>query len=80
MSEYIVCVDDLEESYYRYRDIKPDTVFGHRLREEIVRCRDCKFGVDGGKYCAEGCADSWDWRNVEPNGFCAWGERKEVDE
>ena len=44
---------------------------------EIVRCRDCKFGVDGGKYCAEGCADSWDWRNVEPYGFCAWGERKE---
>lgn len=45
-------------------------------REEIVRCRDCKFGVDGGKYCAEGCADSWDWRNVEPDGFCAWGERR----
>lgn len=45
-------------------------------REPIVRCKDCKFGVDGGKYCAEGCADSWDWRNVEPDGFCAWGERK----
>ena len=44
---------------------------------EIVRCRDCKFGIDGGKYCAEGCADSWDWRNVEPDGFCAWGERRQ---
>lgn len=50
----------------------------HR-KEEIVRCRDCKFGVDGGKYCAESCADSWDWRNVEPDGFCAWAYRKEVD-
>ena len=43
----------------------------------IARCRDCKFSVDNGKYCAEGCADSWDWRNVEPDGFCAWGERRE---
>ena len=48
-----------------------------KQREEIVRCRDCKYGIDGGKYCAENCADSWDWRNVEPDGFCAWGERKE---
>lgn len=45
---------------------------------EIVRCGDCEFGVDGGKYCAEGCADSWDWRNVEPDGFCAWGERRDA--
>lgn len=43
---------------------------------KVVRCRDCKFGVDGGEYCAEDCADSWDWRNVEPDGFCAWGERR----
>lgn len=50
---------------------------GARLGGQIVRCRDCKFGVDGGKYCAEGCADSWDWRNAEPDGFCAWGERSD---
>ena len=49
---------------------------GTELHERIVRCRDCKFGVDGGEYCAEDCADSWDWRCVEPDGFCAWGERK----
>lgn len=65
MSEYIYGTDGHE---------------GHWLTgEEIVRCRDCKFGVDGGKYCAEGCADSWDWRNVEPDGFCAWGEREDGD-
>lgn len=51
---------------------KSITLFG----VPIVRCRDCKFGVDGGEYCAEDCADSWDWRCVEPDGFCAWGERK----
>lgn len=49
---------------------------GTELHERIVRCKDCKFGVDGGEYCAEDCADSWDWRCVEPDGFCAWGERK----
>lgn len=47
------------------------------LNSEIVRCRDCKYGIDGGEYCAEDCADSWDWRCVEPDGFCAWGERRE---
>ena len=103
MSEYIVSVDDLEESYYRYTDIKPETVFGHRLREEIVRCRDCKhlddseykrwdssltecygepplfcdllsfneWRMDGGRLVVETT-----FAEVEPNGFCAWGERR----
>lgn len=65
MSEYIIeCEYDSDEGW----------IPGEH-REEIVRCGDCEFGVDGGKYCAEGCADSWDWRNVEPDGFCAWGKR-----
>lgn len=59
-------------------DTSIEATFLHKQkREEIVRCRDCKYGIDGGEYCAEDCADSWDWRCVEPNGFCAWGERKE---
>ena len=72
MTEYI-----FREVHYGYTD---GTALGRTLekQEEIVRCRDCKFGVDGGKYCAEGCADSWDWRNVEPDGFCAWGIREAV--
>ena len=63
------------------------------VREEIVRCRDCEHArimrpLDwrAGKpstvieewHCqwhsnAEGASD------IEPDGFCAWGERKEVD-
>lgn len=74
MSEYIFNVPDSNQpiagdSAVYYPDERDDPMI---VREEIVRCRDCKFGVDGGKYCAEGCADSWDWRNVEPDGFCAW--------
>ena len=63
MSEYIVCPhchNPLSQSEY----------------VKVVRCRDCKYGIDGGEYCAENCADSWDWRNVEPDGFCAWGVKQ----
>ena len=39
-----------------------------RRCEEIVRCRDCKFKDEPWN-----CAAPY---YVEPNGFCAWGERK----
>lgn len=55
------------------------------LHEPIVRCRDCKY------YDDEPDLESSDpecWRDPEhrgqsvwtsPNGFCAWGERREED-
>lgn len=81
MSEYIVCVDDLEESYYKCTDIKPETVFGHRLREQIVRCRDCKHydphpTDDGVCFLPDGDGGFAYWE-VEPDGFCAWSKRRE---
>ena len=82
MIEYIVEVSDLEEFYYKYSDFKPKTVFGHRLRGEIVRCRDCiRFanyepGSEIGT-CDLGLEDTGLYSIVEPNGFCAWGERTE---
>lgn len=46
-------------------------------REEVVRCRDCEhyYGVING--CDE-FGDKWsgEYANVEPDGFCAWGERR----
>ena len=47
-------------------------------REEIVRCRDCKDYRASDATC-----HSWQWHNweaaieVEPDGFCSFGERKE---
>lgn len=42
---------------------------------EVVRCRDCAYYEDTGNctlhYLADGCLGE-----VEPNGFCKWGERK----
>jgi hypothetical protein len=80
MSEYIVEVSDLEESYYKYSDVKPETVFGHRLRERIVRCRDCEYGIhffhhdDERWQCTNEMLEGLD---VFSDFFCAWGERKE---
>jgi hypothetical protein len=56
-------------------------------REEIVRCRDCKYMFDWAydrmlcKMWADGGMDD-DAKNVlyptvEPDGFCAWGKRRE---
>lgn len=42
------------------------------IREEIVRCRDCKhYGL--GRRCG------WSKRFVTPDGFCAWAERRTND-
>ena len=65
-----------------------------KLREEIVRCRDCKHGHEviwpqswnlpaDWLDCHGELVETWDYYNdeemmnpVEPDGFCAWGERK----
>ena len=73
MTEYIINVDD-----YGYAIHLP------YLREEIVRCRDCAFFVAdvstvdvNGNVIATGniCDFTELWAN--PNGFCAWGERRD---
>ena len=49
------------------------------LRERIVRCRDCKRSFDecsGYLYCGRRPGHCFETR---ADGFCAWGERKEVD-
>lgn len=49
--------------------------------EPIVRCRDCKY-YD--RYPNDYVCVCYRFDNeqpiVEPDGFCAWGERKEVNE
>ena len=52
--------------------------------EEIVRCRDCKHCNDEGIHTpAYFCLNDHFVRPsyampTEPNGFCAWGERRDV--
>jgi hypothetical protein len=53
--------------FYEIRD-KLDTLL------EVVRCEDCKFALDveSKKVCIKGI----NWRAVEPNHFCSYGERR----
>lgn len=52
-------------------------------RDGIVRCRDCKHGLKGGTLCmffaawepiAGGDEHAETPADVEPDGFCAWGD------
>lgn len=54
-------------------------------REEIVRCRDCKYYgcYDGSTWCSRTYEQVpggvYDYQTVKPEGFCAWGEREEIE-
>ena len=63
MSEYIIC--------------DPQHLEGHDQREEIVRCRDCKhcFETWSGYECER---FSGEYHRAEPDGFCAWAERRDT--
>jgi hypothetical protein len=61
MSEYIYGTDDREGHWF--------------TGEEIVRCKVCEFEMNG--YCSR--PDEWIkelWFPIEPDGFCAWAERR----
>ena len=66
MSEYVV-----EEP--------SDSSASWRVRESIVRCRDCKrFAVDQSEheYRSGWWCHRWNTDMVKPDGYCAWGERR----
>jgi hypothetical protein len=48
--------------------------FIRESREEIVRCRDCRWYEDGTCYQPDGDGGLLYWER-EPDGFCAWGEK-----
>ena len=55
---------------------------GERQRDavEVVRCRDCeRFAVDQSDhdYRSGWWCHRWNTDMVKPDGFCAWGERRE---
>lgn len=69
MSEYIIDWD---------MGLVIDTFSKNNLREEIVRCRNCKeFAFGSDEYATVDWCDYWTAYVESPDGFCAWGERKE---
>lgn len=82
MSEYIVNIPSiLNRDGVYYPDERNDPM---PVDEEIVRCRDCARFVPQGTYRFNSGAVNKDTCEVirgfvvqiDPNGFCAWGERK----
>lgn len=77
MAEYIV---DYELIPLKWRD--GYGLSDIDLTEEIVRCRDCKYAVDNDWFGYLQCNRPPDGDGgclrvpTEPDGFCAWGERK----
>lgn len=82
MSEYIVDgavpnhtvrVEDEREVYWHMTHLP--------VREEIVRCRDCKHcrRDDSRWYCSELMFDiDFVTSSTPPDGFCAWAERRDA--
>lgn len=67
MSEYIITDEQIAENR---------RLHGKKLlvMPEIVRCRDCRFSLAHGN----GCGRNQDIYDVEPDGFCAWAERRDA--
>ena len=89
MAEYVMDYDGWAEGIPIGEYLKVRDAMHARKREEIVRCRDCKHarvfhplnpitGVPAGIEVWR-CEHFWnadELPEVEPDGFCAWGERK----
>lgn len=68
MSEYIIEIPDYVPPF----DPAARAV---SLGEEVVRCRDCYYCTDSPAWPGANECDFIN-RGVEPDGFCAWGERR----
>ena len=56
--------------------IDGELTFAYGTKEQIVRCRECRFAVEDAEWCRfEHETLGVMWRRVKPEGFCAWGER-----
>lgn len=84
MSEYIVDVGDADELHFAAFQKRAEFCFGYPVREEIVRCRDCKFYILDEFDEAE-CHQFTDYYDQpvhwpESDGFCAWGKRRDGEQ
>ena len=88
MTEYIVSVSDEQAAQLIEQfGIEGCTLGGFQITGEVVRCRDCEGArhyhpfVSGKRSAIEVWYCEWHSNpegasEIEPDGFCAWGERK----
>ena len=74
-TEYIVDFGDCRSKQFVRLSMALIEQNGAKLGELIVRCRDCAYYTEDDMeyyhYCGSWC------EQVEPDGFCKWGERRE---
>lgn len=84
-TEYVVDFGDYRSNQFVRLNMAIIEQNSAKLGEEIVRCRDCKHFTLEGSYRFEDGSTNVDFceyvrgwlLQVTPDGFCAWGERKE---
>lgn len=91
MSEYIVKLPTYgaADEFFKTHEMPDMTLYGYPLTGEIVRCRDCKhmhtvhswlgMDVDECWLHADPETGALGKNRTEPDGFCAWGERRTDD-
>lgn len=81
MSEYVMDYSGWAEGIPAVEYLKVRDAMHARKREEIVRCRDCRYydqndepsEVYPDRYLCDLMANF-----LHPDGFCAWGERRDA--
>ena len=70
----------MDEYVVEYKD---ESTYTTCAKERVVRCRDCAHGMGNGNLCSLFAFPLGDGyiipADVEPDGFCSWGEPREVD-
>ena len=65
-------------------EYKDEGTYTTCAKERVTRCRDCKHGMGGGNLCSMFAFPLGDGHiipaDVNPDGFCSWGEPREEDE
>ena len=76
-TEYVVDFGDYRSNRFVGLNMVLIKQNGAKLQERIVRCRDCIGLVEtwDGWECER---FSGEYHRAEPDGFCAWGERRDA--
>ena len=74
MSEYVVDFGDKSSAFVGLAMAEAES-HGATLKERVVRCRDCKYRM---AYWQSDYCDYFKHVTNDPDGFCAWGERRDA--
>ncbi len=71
--EVIIDISDVERRSFDFKRMFDESI---PCKERIVRCRDCKWYAEANSLTGWNDVCNLTDSNVQPSGFCAWGERR----